>query len=84
MSSPASPPSPGVALLPVLRLWLLALGLSALLVMAGRHWPAPLSPDGRLVWALLLLPPALLALVLWRGARPAAAGPDRDRGESID
>ena len=84
MPSPALPSSPGAALLPVLRLWLLALALSALLVAAGRHWPEPLQPDGRLVWPLLLLPPALLAFALWRGAPPAAARSDRDRGESID
>jgi hypothetical protein len=77
MPAPAAPQPLRSSLLPVLRLWLLALALSALLVVAGHHWPEPLSPDGRLVWALLLMPPGLLALVLWRGG-------SRDRGESID
>ena len=70
MPSPTGPQPLAVSLFPVLRLWLLALALSGLLVAAGHHWPVSLSPDGRLVWALLLLPPALLALVLWRGGSP--------------
>jgi len=44
-------------------LWVLALGLSALLVAAGRHWPAPPIASQSLVWTLLLLPP--LAMGLW-------------------
>jgi hypothetical protein len=47
--------------------WLLALGLSALLVAAGRRWPEPLPPRPEWIWALLLLVPlATLALVLAR------------------
>lgn len=69
--------------------WLLALLLSAGLVAAGRHWPEPLLEQpwlaGRpvllltLVAALVLLPPALLALVLIR-----ALLRHPDRGESSD
>jgi len=47
--------------------WLLALGLSALLVAAGRRWPEPLPLRPGWIWALLLLVPlATLALVLSR------------------
>ncbi|MEX1324184.1 MAG: hypothetical protein AB1Z21_08370 [Synechococcaceae cyanobacterium] len=70
---PAAPPSPrpGAAGLvrSVLRLWALALALSAALAAAGERWPAPLPLDGRLVWALVLGPPLLMALWLaasWR------------------
>jgi hypothetical protein len=45
--------------------WLLALGLSALLVAAGRRWPQPLPLHAGWVWALLLvLPLATLATLL--------------------
>ncbi|MFN9624194.1 MAG: hypothetical protein ACK587_15395 [Cyanobacteriota bacterium] len=49
--------------------WLLALGLSALLVGAGRRWPEPLPLHAGWIWALLLLLPlaTLLALLArWR------------------
>jgi len=69
--------------------WLLALGVSALLVAAGRHWPTPLlqqawaqAAPGRAAWLALLLvlvPPALMAALLI--ARMVGFG---DRGESID
>ena len=44
-------------------LWFLALGLSAALVGAGRHWPDPLTLASGPIWTLLLLPP--LAVALW-------------------
>lgn len=48
-------------------LWLLALGLSALLVAAGRRWPQPLPLQSGWIWALLLLLPlATLAALLAR------------------
>jgi len=72
-------------------LWtgLAALALSWLLVAAGRRWPTPLLQQGWaqadpglaawLVLALVLLPPALMALLLLARMRR-----HRDRGESID
>ena len=48
----------------VLRVWSLALALSAVLAAAGERWPAPLPIRPDLVWALVLLPPLLMALVL--------------------
>ncbi|MFO7629503.1 MAG: hypothetical protein R6W06_08305 [Prochlorococcaceae cyanobacterium] len=56
--------------------WLLALLLSALLVAAGRRWPAPLPIQPLPVLALVLLPP--LGLALWLLLAP------RGRGESSD
>jgi hypothetical protein len=48
-------------------MWLLALGLSAVLVAAGRRWLEPLPPRAGWIWALLLLVPlATLALLLAR------------------
>ncbi len=69
--------------------WLLALGLSALLVEAGRHWPRPLlqqawaqAAPGLGAWLallLVLLLPALLAgLLIARMVRHP------DKGESSD
>jgi hypothetical protein len=47
--------------------WLLALGLSALLVAAGRRWPEPLPLHPGWIWALLfLLPLATLAALVLR------------------
>ena len=47
--------------------WLLALGLSALLVGAGQRWPQPLPLHAGLIWALLLLVPlATLGALLAR------------------
>ena len=67
--------------------WLLALAVSALLVWSGRHWGTPLleqpwaiaNPEraAQLALALVLLPPAALALVVARGLWV-------DRGESSD
>ncbi len=62
--------------------WLLALGLSALLVGAGHRWPQPLVIRSSLVWAaLLLVPLATLVAVLLRWPLPAAP-PEREGGES--
>jgi hypothetical protein len=63
--------------------------MSAALVAAGARWPEPLSISPPLVWALLLVPPALMALLLllrWplpSPPPPAATAPLRgDGGES--
>jgi hypothetical protein len=72
----------------VVRLWALALAISALLAAAGERWPAPLLLQPPLVWSLVWLPP--LGMGLWLLARwrlpgvPDPAAPDPDRGESID
>jgi hypothetical protein len=73
----------------VLRLWALALAISAGLVAAGLRWPQPLHPRGDVVALLLLGPPLLMALWLlsrWRLDPPGTAGEGAhpDRGESID
>jgi type VI protein secretion system component VasK len=77
--------------------WSAALGLSALLVAAGRRWPQPLLAQPwalahpelplQLALALVLLPPLLLGLVLLvrmrqPGLAEAVAHPGR--GESSD
>jgi hypothetical protein len=64
----------------VLRLWALALALSALLAAAGQRWPAPLPLQPAVVWLLVLLPP--LAVGVWLLAHWALPAPDR--GESTD
>lgn len=47
--------------------WLLSLGLSALLVAAGRRWPQPLPIHAGGVWALLFgIPLVTLALLVVR------------------
>ena len=51
----------------VLRLWSLALAVSALLAAAGQRWPASLPVQPVLVWLLVLLQP--LAVGLWLLAR---------------
>jgi hypothetical protein len=67
--SPAEPaPVPSKAR-SVLRLWALALAGSVLLVASGERWPEPLAVQPAVVWSLLLVPPALVALWLliqWR------------------
>jgi hypothetical protein len=73
----------------VLRLWALALAISAGLVAAGLRWPQPLQPRGDVVALLLLGPPLVMALWLlshWRLDPAGASGKevDPDRGESID
>ena len=65
------PPSPAQPskVRSVLRLWALALAGSVLLVASGERWPEPLAVQPAVVWSLLLVPPALVALVLlirWR------------------
>jgi ABC-type molybdate transport system permease subunit len=64
----------------VLRLWSLALAISALLAAAGQRWPDPLPVQPALVWLLVLLPP--LVVGLWLLTRWSL--PDPDRGESSE
>ena len=45
--------------------WLLALGLSAALVAAGRRWPQTLPIHAISVWIGLFLLPLVALLVLW-------------------
>ncbi|MFM7087745.1 MAG: hypothetical protein ACKOXO_12255 [Cyanobium sp.] len=66
----------------VLRLWSLALALSAALAAAGRHWPQPLAIRTDLVWALVLIPPLLMALLLLRNWRLPAQG-DEGQGSPV-
>ena len=47
-------------------LWILALALSAVLVLAGRLWPAALTARADLALLLVLLPPLGMVLVVWR------------------
>ena len=61
----------------VMRLWALALAISAVLVAAGERWPEPLQPRGDVIAVLLLALP--LAMVLWLLGRWRL-----DRGESTD
>ena len=63
--------------------WLLALGLSALLVAAGQHWPQPLPIRAGWVWAALFgLPLLTLVAVLARWSLPQAPPPrERHHGE---
>ncbi|MFM7675695.1 MAG: hypothetical protein ACKO5F_08930 [Synechococcus sp.] len=69
----------------VARLWILALGLSLLLVAAGQHWPETPTPTPLLVWTLLLAPSALLGLWILRHWRlPAAGSPGGEGGESCE
>lgn len=65
----------------MLRVWSLALVLSTVLAAAAERWPEPLEIRPGLVWALVLLPPLLMALVLlagWSlpGPQPVEAAPD--------
>jgi hypothetical protein len=56
--------------------WLLALGLSALLVAAGQRWPQPLPIRAAWVWAALFgLPLLTLVAVLARWSVPPAGEP---------
>lgn len=60
----------------VLRVWSLALALSAVLAAAAERWPEPLPIRPAVVWALVLLPPLAMALVLlagWSLPQPPAA-----------
>ncbi|MEN9496356.1 MAG: hypothetical protein RLZZ137_1396 [Cyanobacteriota bacterium] len=78
---PLTPLSPSLLKwLQLLLCWALALGLSALLVWSGRHWPVPLLHQAwaqrqpavpvALALVLVLLPPLLMAMLLlvrWPG-----------------
>ncbi len=83
-------PGSTAKLLQLAWVWGLALALSALLRWAGARWPDGLAVNPGLALLLVLVPPALMALVLLRGllAPPpvdAAAAPgDPGRGESSD
>ncbi len=66
----------------IARLWALALALSALLVAAGERWPQPLPPRADLAWALVLVPPLLLALWLLRPQGPTADGGESEGSEA--
>ncbi|MFO8237444.1 MAG: hypothetical protein R6U00_04145 [Prochlorococcaceae cyanobacterium] len=79
-----SPPAAASSLRSVLGLWALALALSAGLAAAGARWSAPLVPDGRLVWTLVLGPPLLMALWLAASWRLPHDPPGGDGGESGD
>ncbi|MDA0717266.1 MAG: hypothetical protein O2839_03475 [Cyanobacteria bacterium] len=62
----------------VLRVWLLALAISAALAAAGERWPQPLPLLQGVVWLLVGLPPLLMGLWLlthWSLPHP-------DKGES--
>jgi hypothetical protein len=77
--------------------WSAALGLSTLLVAAGRRWPDPLLAQPwalarpelplQLALVLVLLPPLLLGLALLARMRRSGlveAPSHLDRGESFD
>lgn len=75
MSTSSQKASPLVG---VLRVWALALAISAALVAAGERWPQPLPLQQGVVWLLVGLPPLLVGLWLlthWSVPHP-------DRGES--
>jgi ABC-type molybdate transport system permease subunit len=62
----------------VLKVWALALAISAVLAAAGERWPQPLPLQQAVVWLLVGLPPLVMGLWLlthW-------SLPDPDRGES--
>ena len=62
--------------------WLLALGLSALMVAAGQRWPQPLPIRAPWVWAALFgLPLVTLVGVLVRWSVPQVP-PPLEGGES--
>jgi len=69
----------------VLRVWFLALAMSAALVVAGQRWPATLPIRQAAVWALVLVPPSVMLLVLLAGwflppPEAAAAADSRSLG----
>ncbi|MBE9154820.1 hypothetical protein IQ216_07020 [Cyanobium sp. LEGE 06143] len=67
----------------VLRLWALALAVSAGLSAAGERWPRPLPVDPALVTLLLLGLPLLVGLWLllrWRLPAEPALGTQADHG----
>jgi len=67
-------PHPSSKLQQIGLLWFLALGLSAVLVGAGRRWPDPLTLASGPIWALLLFPPLAMALWLLGGWSVSPAG----------
>jgi hypothetical protein len=69
-------PNPATKLRQIGLLWFLALGLSAVLVGAGRHWPASLPLTSGPIWTLLLLPP--LAMALWLLGRWSLPAPGQE------
>jgi hypothetical protein len=84
MTSYAASPSKARA---VLRLWMVALAISAGLAAAGERWPHTLRPDPAVVAALVLGVPLLMALLLlrrWPLPGVSAHGPAGHRGESSD
>lgn len=80
----------------VLRVWSLALALSAVLAAAAERWPEPLPIRPAVVWALVLLPPLAMALLLLAGwslpprqpieesPAPSAAGEPSGQGRESD
>mgnify|MGYP003346759982 CR=1 len=63
----------------VLRLWSLGLALSTALAAAGERWPDSLPIHPAVVWALVLLPPLAMVLVLAAGwALPHQGGESSD------
>ena len=69
-------PNLALKLRQIALLWLLALGLSAALVGAGRRWPDSLTPASGPIWTLLLLPP--LAMALWLLGRWTLPAPGQE------
>jgi hypothetical protein len=67
----------------VLRVWSLALALSAVLAAAAERWPEPLPILSAVVWGLVLLPPLAMALVLLAGWSLPSPSPGQG-GESED
>jgi hypothetical protein len=66
----------------VLRVWSLALALSAVLAASAERWPGPLPIRPGLVWALVVVPPLLMVLALVAGwsLPPGEAAPGALRG----
>jgi len=62
--------------------WGAALLLGTLLVRGGERWPEPLAIQPQLVWALVLGPPALLALWLATRWRHFDGDLNGDKGQS--
>jgi hypothetical protein len=65
----------------VARLWFLALGMSAVPVLAGRRWPDHLPARADLAWCLVLVPPLLAALWLVANWAIPAAPPGEETHE---
>ena len=66
----------------MLRVWSLALALSAVLAAAAERWPEPLPIRPAVVWALVLLPPLAMALVLLAGWSLPPQPPEAERAAS--